>query len=230
VWRQTLARAVEVACYSEAAILLTGESGTGKELIARFVHDVSGNAMRPFEIVDCTTINSELAGSELFGHERGAFTGAHSARDGAAARADGGTLFLDEIGDLPAALQPQLLRVLQERTYRRVGGNAWLRANFRLVVATHRDLTERVRCGRFRADLYHRVAAIPLVLPPLRDRVEDILLLTRHFLVAAAAPRKAPPLDRSVEDFLLARYYPGNVRELRQLSLRLLLRWPMLDR
>lgn len=226
-WRRALAQAAEAASNLRAGVLLTGESGTGKELIARFIHDVGADgAKRPFEIVDCTTIVPDLAGSELFGHERGAFTGAHSAREGAVERADRGTLFLDEIGDLPAALQPQLLRVLQEGTYRRVGGNRWQSASFRLIAATHRDLGERVQRGRFRADLFYRIAAIPLRLPPLRERPEDIPVLIRHFVEEAAAPSPAPELDPAVAALLAARSYPGNVRELRQLVLRIMHRWP----
>ena len=220
-----LQQAVEAALFSESPVLVTGESGTGKELIARLVDRLDPrSARRGPVLVDCTNIQAELAGSELFGHERGAFTGAVGPRDGAFALADGGTLFLDEIGELPLPLQAQLLRVLQEGTFRRVGGNAWHRSRFRLVAATNRDLPAMVAAGAFRADLYWRLAGIELSLPALRDRPGDVLPLARHFL--AELTNGAPPqLDPAVEAWLLDRTYPGNIRELRQVVGRLLLRW-----
>src|SRR6185295_226461 len=150
----------------------------GKELLARVIHALDPRPDKgELVVLDCTTIVPELSGSEFFGHERGAYTGAVGPRDGAFALAHGGTLFLDEIGELPLALQAQLLRVVQEGTYKRVGGNAWHKASFRLVCATNRDLKEEVARGRFRGDLYHRLATNASRLPPLRDRVEDILVL-----------------------------------------------------
>ena len=226
-WRRAAARLVEAARFTDAAILLTGESGTGKELAARLVHELGQDAGRgAFVVVDCTTIVPELSGSEFFGHERGAFTGALAQRDGAFAQADGGTLFLDEIGELPLPLQAQLLRVIQEGTFKRVGGNTWYNTRFRLVSATHRDLARRVRDGAFRADLYFRIAAVPIDLPPLRERRADIMPLARHFIAEACGHRDAPELDPVVEKVLVQRDYPGNVRELRQLVARLVYRWP----
>src|SRR5437870_242612 len=158
-WRSLLRQVVEVAAFTDASILVTGESGTGKELIGRLVHtlDRRGNK-KDLVVLDCTTVVPELAGSEFFGHERGAFTGAIAAREGAFALADGGTLFLDELGELPLGLQAQLLRVIQEHHYKRVGGNGWLKTDFRLVCATNRDFSKDLACGKFSSDLYYRVA------------------------------------------------------------------------
>ena len=163
----------------------------------------------------------ELSGSELFGHERGAFTGAIAARDGAFALANGGTLLLDEIGELSLPLQAQLLRVIQERTYKRVGGNVWHKTEFRLVCATNRDLEQGVKDGTFRADLYYRMADWVLRPPPLRERRADIPLLVRHFLDDAANGGPKVDLDPSLADYLLCRDYPGNVRDLKRLVMRL---------
>jgi transcriptional regulator with GAF, ATPase, and Fis domain len=177
--------------------------------------------------LDCSTIVSELSGSEFFGHERGAFTGAVAARDGAFAQADRGTLFLDEVGELPLALQSQLLRVIQEQTYKRFGGNAWQRTAFRLVAATNRDLAQQVQQGEFRADLYFRIASFVCQLPPLlRDHPEDILPLARHFLGQLFGESEPPELDPNVQEYLLGRDYPGNVRDLRQTVARLPCRYP----
>lgn len=229
-WRDLLRQVVEVARFAEpddAPVLLIGETGTGKELIARLIHALSPRrARRDLVIVDCTTIVPELSGSELFGHERGAFTGAVAARDGALALADGGTLFLDEVGELPLELQAQLLRAIQERTYKRVGGNRWQSSDFRLVCATNRDLLVEEAHGRFRRDLYFRIAGWDFRLPPLRERLEDVLPLARHFVQqkrqGQAGPGLAgPEFDVPVLDYLLTRAYPGNVRDLRNLVLRL---------
>jgi transcriptional regulator with GAF, ATPase, and Fis domain len=171
-------------------------------------------------IVDCTTIVPELAGSEFFGHERGAFTGAVSPRDGAFAVADGGTLFLDEIGELPLALQAQLLRVAQEGTYKRVGSNAWQRSRFRLVSATNRNLLQSIESGRFRHDLYYRIGGWIFRVPPLQERREDILPLARHFLHTFQPDISVADFDVPVREYLLNRPYPGNVRDLRQLIAR----------
>lgn len=215
-FRSALADAVELAMFGSNPILLTGETGTGKELVARLVHRVSSNAAGPFVVLDCTTIVPTLAGSELFGHVRGAFTGAEQARTGAIAAADGGTLFLDEIGELSLDLQAQLLRVLQERTYKRVGGDVWLKSNFRLISATNRDLVREQRKRRFRSDLYHRIASGVVHLPPLRERVEDIPLLFSHFLRQAL--HRDVQLEASVQSMLAEHAFPGNLRQLMQVA------------
>jgi transcriptional regulator with GAF, ATPase, and Fis domain len=226
-WRQLIRRVVEVAHFTTASLLLTGESGTGKELVARLVHTLDPRPhKREIVVLDCTTIVPSLAGSEFFGHERGAFTGAASTREGAFELADGGTLFLDEVGDLPMALQAQLLRVVQEHTYKRVGGNTWKRTEFRLVCATHHDLAESVARGTFRRDLYHRIATWTFTLPSLRERREDILLLARHFAAEQSENGRCPALDQAVERYLVERDYPGNIRDLRNTVQRLVQRYP----
>jgi transcriptional regulator with GAF, ATPase, and Fis domain len=222
-WQATLRQVVEVARFTPASALVLGESGTGKELIARLFHSLDprpdkGNLV----VVDCTTIVPELSGSEFFGHERGAFTGASGTRDGAFALARGGTVFLDEVGELPLALQAQLLRAVQEQTFKRVGGNTWFKADFRLVCATNRDLQAAVQRGEFRHDLYHRIANWVFTLPPLRERTEDIVPLARHFMQQRRAGQKPLELDATVEQCLLRREYPGNIRELRQLVMRIM--------
>jgi transcriptional regulator with GAF, ATPase, and Fis domain len=217
-WRSVLRQVVEVARFSGSSVLLGGESGTGKELVARLIHTLDAREdKRELVVLDCTTIVPELSGSEFFGHERGSFTSAVSAREGAFALADGGTLFLDEIGELPPRLQAELLRVVQEGTYKRVGSNAWQRTRFRLTCATHRDLLREVEDGRFRRDFYYRIAAWTCRLPPLRERREDIPPLVRHFLEERYGPDGAPAVDGAVLELLLTRDYPGNVRDLRQL-------------
>jgi transcriptional regulator with GAF, ATPase, and Fis domain len=220
-WRSLKRKIAEVAVYSTGNVLLVGKTGTGKEEIARAIHRLDKRSCKPEPvIVDCTTLSPELSGSELFGHERGAFTGAIAARDGAFALANGGTLLLDEIGELPLQLQAQLLRVIQERTYKRVGGNVWHRTEFRLICATNRDLEQLVKDGGFRGDLYYRIADWVLRPPPLRERRADVLPLALHFLtVAANGP--PPELDRFLADYLVCRDYPGNVRDLRRLVMRL---------
>jgi transcriptional regulator with GAF, ATPase, and Fis domain len=221
-WTAVLRQVVEVARFTQDAVLITGESGTGKELIAGLIHDLDARSDKGrLVIVDCTTLTAELAGSELFGHERGAFTGALNAREGALALADGGTLFLDEIGELPLPLQAQLLRAIQERTYKRVGSNAWQSSRFRLVCATNRDLEAEVAQGAFRGDLFYRIAGCVFCTPPLRERTEDILPLAEHFLTEADPRRSPPAIDDAVRDYLLAREYPGNVRDLRRVVFRL---------
>jgi transcriptional regulator with GAF, ATPase, and Fis domain len=170
--------------------------------------------------VDCGSLVPELSGSEFFGHERGAFTGAHIQREGAFALADGATLLLDEIGEIPVALQAQLLRAIQEKTYKRVGGNVWQRASFRLVCATNRNLEELVRQGQFRLDLYYRIAGCVFRTPSLRERKEDIPALAAHFL-GGCIPGAVSGFDPIVRDYLLNRDYPGNIRELRQLIERI---------
>lgn len=221
-WRGTLKACVEAAQFSQAPVLILGPTGTGKEVLAQTVHRFDGRRdKRELVTVDCTNLSPELSGSELFGHERGAFTGAVQQRDGAIALAHKGTLFLDEVGELPLQLQAQLLRVLQENTYRRVGANIWNHVEFRLVCATNRDLSAEVAAGRFRADLYHRLASAIITVPGLEERREDIPALASHFLRQAGHGGDMQPI---VTSLLSARAYPGNVRELRQLVSRILLR------
>jgi transcriptional regulator with GAF, ATPase, and Fis domain len=223
-WIRTLRQVVEIARFTDASVLITGETGTGKELIARLIHTLDPRTnKRDLVVLDCTTIVPELSGSEFFGHERGAFTGAIAQRDGAFALADSGTLFLDEVGELPPTLQAELLRVAQERTYKRVGSNTWQKTDFRLVCATNRNLIDEQIAGRFRRDLYYRIAACACHLPPLRERRGDILPLARHF-IRLRRPDDPPKLDDIVRDYLLSRDYPGNVRDLKQLVTRMLLR------
>jgi transcriptional regulator with GAF, ATPase, and Fis domain len=224
-WSCLLRQVVELALYARGPVLITGESGTGKELVARLIHELDTRQdKRELVVVDCTTITPELSGSEFFGHERGAYTGAMTARDGAFAQAHGGTLFLDEIGDLPLGLQAQLLRVVQEGKYKRVGGNAWQHTSFRLVSATHCDLDARVGEGRFRADLYFRIAGSVCRTPPLRERKDDVLALARFFQQDIQGHDGAQGFDEPVGQYLLARAYPGNVRELKRVVERLCLR------
>jgi transcriptional regulator with GAF, ATPase, and Fis domain len=230
-WRALLRKVVEAAHFTSAPILLTGESGTGKELLAGLVSIVTQagednlDKRRELVTVDCGTLLPELSGSEFFGHERGAFTGAHAPRDGAFALADGATLLLDEIGDIPLTLQPQILRSIQEKTYKRLGGNVWQTTDFRLVSATNRDLEEMVQRGEFRLDLYYRIAGCVFRMPPLRERREDILPLARHFLTQIFRG-PAPDFDDYLSEYLLNRSYPGNVRELLQLIQRIAIRYP----
>jgi transcriptional regulator with GAF, ATPase, and Fis domain len=221
-WRCLLRQIIEVARFTDASVLIMGETGTGKELLARLIHELDPRTpKRELALVDCTTIVPELSGSEFFGHERGAFTGAVSPRESAFALADGGTLFLDEVGELPPGLQAQLLRVVQEHTYKRVGGNTWQHADFRLVCATNRDLLAGVKQGEFRSDLYYRIAGWVFKTPPLRERREDILPLAQHFLAQLHPGKQPPDFDVPVRDYLLQRDYPGNVRDLRQLVWRI---------
>ncbi len=226
-WLAVLRQVVEVAHFTDASVLILGESGTGKEGVARLIHKLDPRqGKRGLVLLDCSSITPELSGSEFFGHERGAFTGAVAARDGAFALADGGTLFLDEVGELPLHLQTQLLRVIQEQTFKRVGGNAWHHTSFRLICATNRDLWTQVERGEFRSDLYFRLASFVCRLPPLRERPEDILPLASHFIQSLSPGSETPELDLAVQDYLLARPYPGNVRDLRQVIARLLCRHP----
>ena len=214
-WMAVLRQLVDAAHFSASPCLLLGESGTGKELAARLIHTLDPRpAKRDMIVVDCSTIVPDLSGSEFFGHERGAYTGAVHAREGAFALADGGTLFLDEVGELSLPLQAQLLRVIQEGQFKRVGGNEWQRTEFRLVCATNRNLEQDVLDGRFRRDLYYRVAGAVIRLPPLRDRTDDILPLAEHFGAGLG-------LDPAVRAFLVSRDYPGNIRDLRQVVLRM---------
>ncbi|MEZ4362737.1 MAG: sigma 54-interacting transcriptional regulator [Kofleriaceae bacterium] len=207
---------------TDGTILLQGETGSGKELVAEAIHGASPRASGPFIIVDCGAIPPTLIESELFGHTKGAFTGAAERRVGAFEAARGGTLFLDEIGELPLAKQPVLLRALEDRTYKRVGEDTRNELDVRVVAATHRDLREEVNRGRFRADLFFRLAVLRVRIPPLRERREDIPLLVRHFhakltseLAEDGEPSKPPPLAEDLVTALAAQDWPGNVRELR---------------
>lgn len=224
--RDTLAQVVELARYSDAPVLVTGETGTGKEVTARLIHALGERRKGSFVVVDCTTLLPTLSGSELFGHERGAFTGAVSTRTGACAAADGGTLFLDEVGELPGTVQAELLRVIQEGTYKRIGGDRWLKSRFRLVCATNRDLGQEMLAGRFRPDLYHRISAGTVELRPLRDRREDIAGLFSHFLGQALGTAEPPEVTEPVLRMLQARAYPGNLRDLRHVAIRVAARHP----
>lgn len=219
-WRKAIREVVEIARFTSASVLILGESGTGKEAVARLIHRLDQRQGRgEMVLVDCTTVVPALSGSEFFGHERGSFTGAVAPREGAFARADKGTLFLDEVGELPAPLQAELLRVVQEGMYKRVGSNAWHRTTFRLVCATNRDLAEDQAAGTFRRDFYYRIAAAVVRLPPLRERPEDVVPLFQHFL-NDFLPDGPTELDPAVIRILRTRSYPGNVRDLRQLALR----------
>jgi transcriptional regulator with GAF, ATPase, and Fis domain len=219
--RQALRDLVTAARYGSGPILILGETGTGKELAARLAHGVAAtNKTGQLVVVDCTTIVPTLMGSELFGHERGAFTGAVAVRTGACSAADGGTLFLDEVGELPHELQPELMRVVQEGTYKRVGGDKWYRSRFRLICATNRDLGAEVDGNRFRRDLYHRIASSTVTMPPLRDREPDLIPLFKHFYCKARGQPENVELDPAVEQAVLRREYPGNLRDLKQLAYR----------
>ena len=213
---QEVFRAVGRLSQSSATVLITGESGTGKELVARALHRHSPRSDKPFVAINTAAMPKDLLESELFGHERGAFTGAQSLRRGRFEQAEGGTLFLDEIGDMPAELQTRLLRVLSDGTFYRVGGHQSIRANVRVIAATNQDLESRVREGLFREDLYHRLNVIRLRLPSLRERREDIPLLARHFLAKSARELgvEVKRLSDSAMGYLSARDLPGNVRQL----------------
>jgi formate hydrogenlyase transcriptional activator len=200
----------------DSAVLIQGETGTGKEVIARAIHEASPRRNQRFVALNCAAIPSALLESELFGHEKGAFTGAWAQTRGRFQMADGGTLFLDEIGDLPLELQPKLLRALQEREFERLGGNQTVRVNVRVVAATNQDLKQLVAKKLFRADLFYRLNVIPIWLPPLRERVQDILPLT-EFFVAKFAGSLNKPIDLipdEVVEVLKAHDWPGNIREL----------------
>jgi DNA-binding NtrC family response regulator len=201
---------------SQATVLLLGESGTGKELVARVIHEASSRANRALVPVDCSSLPENLFESELFGHERGAFTGANSTRGGLVEAASGGTLFLDEVGDIPLAMQVKLLRLLETGTYRRVGSTEQRYADIRVVSATHRDLDQMVAQGQFREDLYYRLSTFPVHLPALRERRDDVALLAAALLERVAAKRKLV-LSEDALKLLQVQNYPGNVRELRNL-------------
>ncbi|HUT35837.1 MAG TPA: sigma 54-interacting transcriptional regulator [Planctomycetota bacterium] len=212
-----LAGLVQRVSQTDATVLLRGESGTGKEVIARSLHALGQRRGRPFVCVNCAAVPETLLESELFGHEKGAFTGATERRMGRFEQADGGTIFLDEIGEMPPSTQAKILRVLQEREFQRVGGTRSLRVDVRLIASTNRDLEAALASGEFRQDLYYRLKVIEVVLPPLRERAEDIAPLCEHFLAAIAKEmgRQAPAVDDATRRALEAYAWPGNVRELR---------------
>jgi two-component system, NtrC family, nitrogen regulation response regulator NtrX len=216
---------VERVAASESRVAIQGETGTGKELIARTIHQKSSRRAAPFVPLNCAAVPAELIESELFGHEKGSFTGAAARHIGKFEQAGGGTLFLDEIGDMPLAMQAKLLRVLEEGEIERVGGDRPIPVDARVIVATHRNLEEMVRQGAFRPDLFHRVYVFPIVLPPLRDRAEDIAILAEHFASQVAAQNGWKEKHFSTEALeILKRYaWPGNVRELRNVVERVLL-------
>ncbi len=213
---------IEQVAPHNSTVLITGESGTGKEVVARSIHENSSRADMPFVPINCGAIPAELLESELFGHEKGSFTGALSSRKGRFEMAEGGTLFLDEIGDMPMEAQTRLLRVLQEGTFTTVGGSRSIKADVRIIAATHRDLDRLIQQGLFREDLYFRLNVVPLRLPPLRERTEDIPDLVRHFLtVCESEGLPARFLDNEALERLKAHRWPGNVRELENLVRRL---------
>jgi len=225
-WKRFLRKVVEAAYFTNNNILLTGESGTGKELTARLIHTLDRRKEKgELVLLDCTTIVPELSGSEFYGHEKGAFTHATYTREGAFALADKGSLFLDELGDLPLHMQSGLLRVIQEKMYKRVGGNTWKHIDFRLICATNRNMPEEIKKGQFREDLYYRVATAVFTLPPLHERREDIPELVRYFLRQELNSVVAPEIDLPVMNYLIYRDYPGNIRELRQLVSRIAMRY-----
>jgi DNA-binding NtrC family response regulator len=198
---------------TDVPVIIEGETGTGKEVVAESIHEQSARARKPFVVLDCTTVSPALMENELFGHEKGAFTGATSSYRGVFEQAAGGTLFIDEIGDLELSLQPKLLRAIERSEIRRVGGDRWLRLDVRVVAATRRNLDREVEAGRFRDDLFHRLAVARVELPPLRHRRGDVAVLAQHFWTAFAGPPPGPPPD------VLAKWqdyaWPGNIRELR---------------
>jgi transcriptional regulator with PAS, ATPase and Fis domain len=214
---QEILRLVNEAAQGRSTVLITGETGTGKGLIARAIHEQSREREQPYQVIDCTTLPEGMVESELFGHVRGAFTGAVADKPGLIELANGGTIFLDEIGDMPAPLQSKLLRVLEENEVRRVGGTRMKRVETRFIAATNQDLDEKVRAGTFRKDLYYRLAAITIHVPPLRERQEDIPAIAR-FLCAQYGREMGKPrcqLDASAITELMRYMWPGNIRELR---------------
>jgi transcriptional regulator with GAF, ATPase, and Fis domain len=222
--RRVMAQLERVAA-SESRVCILGETGTGKELVARTIHERSARAAGPFITLNCAAVPAELIESELFGHEKGSFTGASGRHIGKFEQADQGTIFLDEIGDMPLNMQAKLLRVLEEGEVERIGGDKPISVNVRVVVATHRDLEACVREEKFRQDLFHRIYVFPLVLPPLRERGEDIPALVQHFAeqVCAQNSWKPVPFTDEAMEALQTYSWPGNVRELRNMVERLML-------
>ena len=229
VWRGDAMRRVmaqvERVAASESRVCILGETGTGKELVARTIHEKSARAAGPFITLNCAAVPAELIESELFGHEKGSFTGASARHIGKFEQADQGTIFLDEIGDMPLSMQAKLLRVLEEGEVERIGGDKPVSVNVRVVVATHRDLEARVREEKFRQDLFHRIYVFPLVLPPLRERRDDISPLVEHFSAQVCAQNGWKPIPFTTEavEALQSHSWPGNVRELRNMVERLML-------
>jgi two-component system nitrogen regulation response regulator NtrX len=215
---------IKQAAVSDARILITGENGSGKELVARAVHRLSSRADRPFVEVNCAAIPDSLIESELFGHEKGAFTDAVAHHKGRFELAHRGTLFLDEIGDMSLAAQSKVLRVIQEQRLERVGGEKTIDTDVRILAATNKNLEQECARGRFRQDLFFRLNVIPIHMPPLRERPEDILILLRHFLKELGEQK--PELEDGARDMLLAYAWPGNVRELKNLAERIMVMWP----
>jgi transcriptional regulator with GAF, ATPase, and Fis domain len=214
---------IEKIAPTDATVLIEGETGTGKDMVARALHTLSKRTNAPFIVVDCGAVAGTLIESELFGHEKGSFTGAVAARQGAFELASGGTVFLDELGELSLDLQPKLLRVLEQRELRRVGGSKTLKVDLRVIAATRKDLRSEVEKGKFREDLYFRLNVVPITAPPLRERREDIPLLIEHFLAKLATPgQQAPNMGDSTRAALMAHDWPGNVRELRNVIERAL--------
>lgn len=207
---------------TDLTVLVRGETGTGKELVCRALHRRSRRSRRPFIVFDCASVAKGLIESELFGHQRGAFTGAVGDRAGVFEQANGGTLFIDELGELPLELQPTLLRVLEQRQVRRVGASRWVPVDVRVVAATNRNLREMVEEKSFREDLYYRLGVVEMVLPPLRKRLEDIPLLLEHFLATAPMEHNVVSLSPQAKEIFEAYHWPGNIRELRNIILRAL--------
>lgn len=222
--RRVMAQVERVAA-SETRVCILGETGTGKELVARTIHDRSSRTEGPFVTLNCAAVPAELIESELFGHEKGSFTGAGARHVGKFEQADGGTIFLDEIGDMPIAMQAKLLRVLEEGEIERIGSEKPVGVNVRVLVATHRDLEARVREEKFRQDLFHRIYVFPLVLPPLRERREDIPRLVEHFAAQISGQNAWKPVPFTLDaiEALQSYFWPGNVRELRNMVERLML-------
>ena len=220
-------RLIEQVAPFDTNVLILGESGTGKEMVARHVHELSHRAGHPFVPVNCGAIPADLLESELFGHEKGAFTGALSTRLGRFEFAEGGTLFLDEIGDMSLQMQVKLLRVLQERSFERVGSNRTIRCNVRIIAATHRDLDAAIIAGRFREDLFYRLNVFPVQMPPLRDRLEDLPVLIEHLVQRQGqGAGRHIRLDKEAMNCLTRNHWPGNVRELANLLERLAILFP----
>jgi len=213
---QTVLSLISKVAPTDSSVLITGETGTGKELVARAIHRRSGRSSRPFVSVNCAAIPRDLIGSELFGHEKGAFTGATQRRLGRFELAEGGTIFLDEIGELSAETQIALLRVLQEHEFERVGGAGTIRANVRVIAATNRDLEAAVAASLFRRDLFYRLNVFPIEMPPLRERREDIPMLVEYFIdrYARRAGKSFQTLNKKSLDLLQSYSWPGNIREL----------------
>jgi DNA-binding NtrC family response regulator len=210
---------IKTAASVKAPVLITGETGTGKEMVARAIHELAGPGKGVFVKVDCGTLSASIIESELFGHEKGAFTDARESRKGLVEIADGGVIFLDEIGNLPIGLQPKLLRLIEESTFRRVGGVKEIQVNVRIITATNADVEEEVRRGRFREDLFYRLNVINLRIPPLRERAADVMMLAEHFLrkFAAEMNRKIKGFTPQSEQLFMEHDWPGNVRELKNI-------------